>query len=263
MVRKLSPVLFIAVVALAAGQAPAQQHQGQHGTVHSPHRATSDGTAAASPFAFTVHGAFRRMMHLQDFGAKAKLGPVMQGGATEAVGAVSELRGEITAIDGKLLVTYGTPCPDCRPADDQATLLASARVAAWHKPVALPSDLEGPALDAWIVDQATRAGIDASKPFPVRLSGTLTSVTMHVIRAFNPSFKGHGSGHAMADQENIVAKSIDGSVVGFYAPPDLQGVVTHPGEPFHFHWVDVGRTRTAHLDAFTMKKGAHLLLPKL
>jgi alpha-acetolactate decarboxylase len=86
---------------------------------------------------------------------------------------------------------------------------------------------------------------------------------MHVIRGPNPSFKGHGSGHAMTDQENIVAGSIEGNVVGFYAPPDLQGVVTHPGEPFHFHWVDVGHTRTAHLDAFTMKKGALLLLPKL
>ena len=63
-------------------------------------------------FAFTVKGTFRRMMHLQDFGAKAQLGPVMQDGATEAVGAVSGLRGAIAAIDGKLLVTYGTPCPD-------------------------------------------------------------------------------------------------------------------------------------------------------
>ncbi|MFM9938178.1 MAG: acetolactate decarboxylase [Hyphomicrobiaceae bacterium] len=256
MVSKLSYVLFIAVVALSAGQAPAQQHQG------SPHRTTSDGTETASPFAFTVYGAFRRMMHLQDLGAKAQLSAVIQGGATDAVGAVSGLRGEITVIDGKLLVTYGTPCPTCRPANDQATLLASARVVAWHTPVALPSDLKGPALDAWIVDQATRAGIDVSKPFPVRLSGTLTNVTMHVMRAFNSSFKGHGSGHAMADQENIVAKSIDGSVVGFYAPPDLQGVVTHPGQPFHYHWVDVGHTRTAHLDVFTMKNGAHLLLPK-
>jgi alpha-acetolactate decarboxylase len=86
---------------------------------------------------------------------------------------------------------------------------------------------------------------------------------MHVIRAANPDFKGHGSGHAMADQENIVAAKIDGEIVGFYAPADQQGVITHPGEPFHYHWVDGGRTQTAHLDAFGVARGSQLLLPRL
>ena len=117
--------------------------------------------------------------------------------------------------------------------------------------------------NAWVVEQAKAAGIDVTMPFPVRLKGTLTGVKMHVIRAVNPSFKGHGSLHAMADQEDIAAAKIDGEVVGFHAPPGLQGVITHPGKPFHYHWLDIGRTRTAHLDAFGMAKGAMLLLPKL
>jgi alpha-acetolactate decarboxylase len=49
--------------------------------------------------------------------------------------------------------------------------------------------------------------------------------------------------------------------VGFYAPPSLQGVVTHAGDPFHYHWVNTSRTETAHLDAFGMKAGAELILP--
>jgi alpha-acetolactate decarboxylase len=128
--------------------------------------------------------------------------------------------------------------------------------------VTLRSDLAGPGLDSWIVEQAKAAGLDVTKPFPVRLKGTLAGVKMHVIRAFNPNFKGHGSGHAMADQEDITAAKIEGEVVGFYSPPDAQGVITHPGESFHYHWVNVGRTRTAHLDAFGMTKGAQLLLPR-
>lgn len=203
------------------------------------------------------------MIHMQDFSAKVQLKSVMQGGATEAVGAAAGLRGEITAIDGKLLLTYGTPCMTCgHPGEEHATLLVNAKVSAWRAPVTLQADLAGPALDSWIMDQAKAAGLDVTKPFPVRLGGTLTNVKMHVIRAFNASFKGHGSGHAMADQEDIAAAKIDGEVVGFYAPPDAQGVITHPGEPFHYHWVDVGRTRTAHLDAFGMMKGAQLLLPQ-
>jgi hypothetical protein len=248
-------------VAAVAGAAFAQHHQTPHQPAHGVAQPMlKDGPR---PFSLAVYGAFRRMMHTQDFSAKVQLKTVMQGGATEAVGAIAGLRGEITAIDGKLLLTYGTPCPTCGHAgEDHATLLASAKVSGWHQPVVMPSDLIGQALDAWIIAQAKAAGLDAGKPFPVRLKGTLTGVKMHVIRAFNSNFKGHGSGHAMADQEEIAADRIEGDVVAFYAPADLQGVITHPGEPFHYHWVDTARTRTAHLDAFGMAKGAQLLLPK-
>jgi alpha-acetolactate decarboxylase len=127
--------------------------------------------------------------------------------------------------------------------------------------VQLPSDLHGKALEAHIVARANETGLDTARPSPVRMKGTLFKVNMHIIAAFNPSFKGHGSGHAMAEQEDIAVESIEGEVVGFYAPPTIQGTFTHPGEPFHFHWVDSGRTRTAHLDAFGMRAGALLQLP--
>ncbi len=215
------------------------------------------------PFGVAVYGAFKRMVHMQDYGPRVQLKQVMHGGATEAVGAAAGLRGEITAIDGKLLLTYGRPCPTCgAPGEDRATLLATARVKAWLPAVALPSDLKGTDLDNFIIARARAAGLDVTKPFPVRMKGTLVDVKMHVIIGPNASFKGHGSGHHMADQEDITAASIEGEVVGFYAPEAQQGTITHPGEPFHFHWVDMGRTRTTHLDAFGMAKGAQLILPR-
>lgn len=245
-----------AIIVLAEG-AVGQHHQSGHGG------APPTTAAVAGPFGLAAHGAFQRMMHMQDYSAKVQLKAIMHGGATEAVGAAAGLRGEITAIDGKLLVTYGRPCSTCvDPREEHATLLASAKVSGWHQAVTLATDLSGQALDKWIIEQAKAAGLDTGMPFPVRLAGTLTGVKMHVIRAANPSFKGHGSGHAMADQEDIVAATIDGEIVGFYAPTNLQGVITHPGEPFHYHWVDIARTRTAHLDVFGMAKGAQLLLPR-
>jgi hypothetical protein len=211
----------------------------------------------------TVHGAFQRMMHMQDYSAKVQLRSIMHAGATEAVGAAAGLRGEITAIDGKLLLSYGAPCPTCgHPGEDHATLLASAKVATWHAPLALPKDLRGAALDNWMIDQARQAGLDVGKPFPVRIKGKLIGVKMHVLRAVNPNFKGHGSGHAMADQQVIEADEVLGEVVGFYAPASAQGTITHPGEPFHYHWVDAARTKTAHLDAFGMARGAQVMFPK-
>ena len=49
---------------------------------------------------------------------------------------------------------------------------------------------------------------------------------------------------------------------GFYAPPALQGVITHGGDFFHSHYVDAQRTTTAHLDSFGIAAGSTLMLPK-
>ena len=234
-----------------------QAHQPRHG-----HHGEIAPGKLTGPFGLSVYGAFQTMMRTQDFSPKVELSTIVRDGATEAVGAASELRGEVTAIDGKLLLTYGAPCSNCgSPREDRATLLAAAKVEAWHPPIDLPENLTGQALDEFIVSRAVQLGLDATKPFPMRMKGTLVDVKMHVIKAFNPQFKGHGSGHAMADQVDIVSASIEGEVVGFYAPPSAQGIITHPGEPFHYHWVDTERTRTAHLDSFGMAKGSKLLIP--
>jgi hypothetical protein len=258
-----------AVLAQHAGQ---KEHQGSGGHGRAAGQEYTAQPNFTGPFNIAVHGAFQRMVQQKDYAAKVALKEILDARQTDAVGAASELRGEITAIDGKLLLTYGKPCPTCPAAEvEQATLLASAKVKAWQQPVVLPSDLAGSALDGFIMARAKQAGIDVTKPFPIRLKGTLVDVKMHVISAPNPAFKGHGhapahgagGGHGgMALQDDISAKSIEGEVVGFYAPAHAQGVITHPGEPFHYHWVDLARTRTAHLDAFGMSKGASLLLPR-
>lgn len=71
-------------------------------------------------------------MHTQDFTAKVRLSETVAAGFTEAVGAVEGLRGEITMVDGKLLVSYGKPRPSCvAPDAETATLLAAGRVTSW------------------------------------------------------------------------------------------------------------------------------------
>ncbi len=254
--NKVIPILAACAGAILLTQAAHAQHHGHHpqGAQHQKPHASGE---------VRMDGAFRAMVHKQDYGPKVSLGALIKGGATEAVGAVEGLRGEITAIDGTFIVSYGKPCTTCpEVAQEDATLLASARVEQWLPPLALPSDLAGAALDEYIVAQARTAGLNVERAFPVRMRGDLTDVKMHIIAAPNPEFAGHGSDHGMADQQEIAAERIAGEVVGFYAPPAAQGVITHPGEPFHFHWVDMARTRTAHLDAFGMAKGAQLYLPR-
>lgn len=203
------------------------------------------------------------MVRKQDYALKAVLGEVKALGATDAVGALTGLRGEITMIDGRFVVSYGGGCANCPPAHTEtATLLAAGKVTEWSRPIVIPADLSGKVLDDFIIAQAKSAGFDMSRPFPVRLKGTLVDVAMHIIEAPNPGFAGHGSKVPMAKQDEYKHPNLTGEVVGFYAPADMQGVLSHSGEPFHFHWVDDQHTRTAHLDAFGMLKGAMLSLPK-
>lgn len=85
---------------------------------------------------------------------------------------------------------------------------------------------------------------------------------MHMNASPNPRFKGHGSFDEMAVTGLAKGPRLEGSVVGFYAPPSLQGVITHMGDSFHSHYVDAPRSTTAHLDTFGVAAGSTLLLPR-
>jgi hypothetical protein len=259
--RTISIVALLTV--FATGSAFAQQHRDPHAMPHE-HRAHAGPVSSEPRGAFAVRsfGAFRNMVQKSDFTPKILLGDAKGLGITEAVGAVSGLRGEITAIGGRLIVSYGGGCTNCpAPHTETAALLGTGRVAQWSTPLALPADLEGRDLDAFIIETAKKAGLDLTQPFPVRLTGTLINVAMHVIEAPRDGFTGHGSQVPMAKQDEYKHAALAGDVVGLYAPKDMRGVLSHPGEPFHFHWVDEQRTRTAHLDSFGMKAGSSLLLP--
>jgi len=167
-------------------------------------------------------------------------------------------------IDGRYVLSYGGGCKGTCPAPhaEEAALLGTGRVTEWASPVTLPEAYAGKALDDFIITTARAAGVDMARPFPIRMKGTLTAVAMHVIEAPMPGFTGHGSKVHMAKQDEFRHDTLPGLVVGFYVPSSQHGTLSHPGEPFHYHWLDEARTRTAHLDAFGMAKGAELLLPK-
>lgn len=263
-------IVRFAIIGVTAALAVAQfsSSQAQHAPEHGQHSSpASSPSIPPGPFSVRSYGAFGDMAQRQDYQPKVTLGEAKAGGATDAVGALSGLRGEVTMLDGRLFVSYGEDCAACPPPhEEKATLLATGKVAEWGESVVLPENLAGKSLEAFIVDRAKAAGLDPSKPFPVRLKGTLLDVTMHVLKS--PEDKraghghGHGSSHPMAKMTMIDAKEVAGEVIGFYSPPALSGILTHPGEPFHLHWVDEQRTRTAHLDNFGMAKGSHLSFPK-
>lgn len=257
--KRIASVFVVAMLAVVPAMA---QHQGG-GHAAAP-AAGQDVVQPQGPFSVMTYGAFRNFMQKQDFRATVGLGAAKATGATDGVGALSNLRGEITMVDGRYILSYGGGCKEACPAphEESAALLGTGTVSAWADPVILSEPLAGKALDDVIIATAKAAGLDMAKPFPVRLKGTLTGLVMHVIEAPMPGFSGHDSKVHMAKQDEFRHETLPGLVVGFYVPSSMHGTLSHPGEPFHFHWLDEARTRTAHLDAFGMARGAELILPK-
>ncbi|MFG0285943.1 MAG: acetolactate decarboxylase [Phycisphaerales bacterium JB039] len=213
---------------------------------------------------------------VQQFGA---MRAVMREGSTEArvalrewagpndvaVGAIEQLDGEITIVDGGAWVSRVrdgdvlTSGPAVEP-DAKATLLTASRVGAWHSN-RLHETLAGAELEAAIVRAAAERGIDTSQPFPFIIRGTATSLHMHVINGFCP----HSSGEAAAGREPrriALTEPTPVTIVGFYAS-DAQGLLTHHGTAMHAHALvdgDGGRV-TGHVDSVEIQAGATLRLP--
>ncbi|HEY8367843.1 MAG TPA: hypothetical protein VIM86_00860 [Thermodesulfobacteriota bacterium] len=229
--------------------------------------------AEALPFDIRVYGHFERMMRDAAFAGRVRLADAVSAPGVYAVGALAGLEGEVTAHGGRLFVSYGrragariVPAPP----DAEAALLVTARVERWvEEPIEV--DLAAmPDIEAAVAAAAARRGIDASRPFPFLVRGTITGYAWHVLAGpgeppggEHGGRGGHGrrGGHAAADRVVRRGDRMAADLVGFYSGPALEGVITHPGERIHVHLLDPGRTVTGHLDAFGLAAGAVLSLP--
>jgi hypothetical protein len=217
--RRLAPVALAIVAAwlVAVGSAVPAQAQ--------THQAAAAGAPSADvPFGFKAYGVFSRMITQRTYLAIVALKEATDGRATDAIGAVSGLRGEISMIEGRLIVSYGVDCGASCPAttSETATLLATASAQNWRA-VAIDKDLDAKATETFIRAQAKANGLDENKPFPFCINGAITDFVMHVNAAPNPRFKGHGSFDEMAVTGLTKGPRLAGSVVGFYAPPAFAG----------------------------------------
>lgn len=236
--------------------------------------ASTAALASALPFDFVHVGNFQRMMHSGDSAGQIELRALPQGTGQWGLGATAGLRGEIVQIDGRLLVSPGSDTQGrTRPpeAQEQALLFAAARVPAWRD-VAVPRDLDAPAFEVFLREQATTAGLSTEQPFVFRVEGSFPHLLWHVVTGEAPAagspggpgaHGGHGAGHANSRTGMHLFRQpgASGQLVGVYSGLALEGVVSHPGERLHIHFVDEAATRSGHVDRFSVARGAVLKLP--
>lgn len=208
-------------------------------------------------------GALQRLMHGGGLEASTSLAEWTPSAGLVAVGALSDLRGEITALEGRVHLS--------RPAGDEsaistetdasgegAALLALSEVPSWIE-ISLAEEIPLEGLDAAIRTMATRAGLNPSRPFAFVVRGTLGGLRFHTIDGARMRAGGGASAHSEAAvrQERDACEA---TLVGFYSEGH-EGVFTHRGSRTHVHVIAADPPESGHVDDVTIRPGAVLRLP--
>ncbi len=202
--------------------------------------------------------AFGADLELQQYG---KMREVLRDGKTEArviptevcnenswgVGAMAGLEGEITVVDGNVLVSSGSMELREATSEDSATMFYFFNVQEWESSV-IDKDIPADEIDSYLSNK------NISDIFPFRVEGSFSNLDFHVIAGSCPI----NGGEPLRDS----VENIDGQLVGIFAS-DAAGVITHHGSKTHMHVVtDEKQPRTGHVDTVTIKKGSLIYFPK-
>ena len=140
----------------------------------------------------TQYGEMREVLGQGDHSGRIRLGDTVARPHCCAVGALAGLAGEITIINGKVIVTRTdedhqpvTQAADPKLYEEEAAMLATAYVPRWTE-YQVPEDVANHELEKFLANAARRVGLDPTRPFPFMVEGNLTDLKSHVIRGACP-----------------------------------------------------------------------------
>ncbi|HMI85317.1 MAG TPA: acetolactate decarboxylase [Polyangiaceae bacterium] len=211
-----------------------------------------------------VFGALRALMHEGKTGPQVALSSVVPGPHAHAVGALSELRGEVTVLDDDIWLAYpnddGTArVTKVRVSNEQAALLVTAQVGAWRR-IPIAAEVRADRLDEEIERLARANGVDVARPIPLLVEGEFADIGWHVVDGRKIAAAKTHEEHAAAAVRGSVGRAT-GTLVGFFSTHH-QGVFTHMNKNTHFHVVLPKENVAAHVDGVTILPGATLLVPQ-
>jgi alpha-acetolactate decarboxylase len=215
------------------------------------------------------YGEMREVLGLGQHEGRVRLGDLVSQPNCLAVGALEQLAGEVTVCDGKIIATLvsatGQPETIVQGAERRkATMLVAAYVPSWKKTL-VDHDVTAADFEKFVLEEATKAGLDVSKPFPFKVQGTLADVELHVINGACPLRAERLGQELKKDRQPFRLHSADakGTIVGIFAQ-GAEHRLTHHGTNTHMHalWKsDEGQTHTGHIETTGLRKGATLFLP--
>jgi len=216
------------------------------------------------------HGKMHEAIGQQQHQGRVQLSKLVERPHFYGVAALTKLQGEATILDGKVIVTRVDaegqlePTEAAQP-DEAATLLVGAYVPSWtdYK----TTNTVGPdEFDKYLVNAATKAGINTTKPFVFTVEAEFSKVRFHVINGACPLHARLKKIELPKDKRAFEAEfeKVHGTVVGIFAK-DAVGNITHPATSTHMHLIykdaKTGKQVTGHIEQLGMLAGAVLRLP--
>lgn len=201
------------------------------------------------------YGALRNIMHEGDISAMVEI-DTMETSNLYALGALAELKGELTIIKGQ---TYVSKVVDSMAVigsteNVKAALFVFSQIQSWDT----LSVTGGDDLELLISSSLKEHGIMAPTPFMV--IGKPTSVDYHIVN-LDPKSKDSSNHKKGAFVDAIKNRQL--TLLGFYAD-DAQGVYTHHDSKIHVHFVEESSSLTGHVDDVVLGNNEFkLLIPAL
>jgi alpha-acetolactate decarboxylase len=211
-------------------------------------------------------GDVGRVVRDHDVSPKVALGTVLERPHAYGLGSLSELRGEITILDGVAWLAYppekrgGAVRVETKGAEaEQAAFLVATHVEpeGWRK-VTLAGGVSSRDLEATLERIARDNSLD-KRELTFRIEGKLETITLAIVDGRRiPA--GPSSEKAFKKANLLLSEAgIDGTLVGFYSVAP-RSPFTHPGAHAHVHAVIPARPATGHAQEFRMAPGAVLWL---
>ncbi len=209
-----------------------------------------------------VFGSLRELMHENRLESRVALKDVVTE-STIGLGALSDLRGEISILGGEQWISY----PDGREStrtsigtSEEAALLVTSNVREWVV-IPMPETISLEKLGDFVESEAAQRGLDTKAALPFQIVGTVEQLQWHVIDGSRLS-EARSSGHQSHLESSVrgALSNAPAELVGFYSKHH-QGVFTHHASTTHVHIIDRENHRTGHVDSAVVSKGAVLKLP--
>jgi alpha-acetolactate decarboxylase len=195
-----------------------------------------------------IHGAIKSAMH-GDLSAKFNLDDIKDRQNIYGIGAVNNLKGEITVIDSKPYVSYvlGDRVVVDSTFNHQAALFFFSDVSQWATD--MPESPFDPAKLQKILSQ--KNGLQ-SAPLTFLIEGKVQSLKWHVID--------WQEGDTLHTPERHRASGLHGdlqdqqvTLMGFYSE-NHKGILTHHNSSLHIHFINREKTLAGHVDDFLIKE---------
>ena len=209
--------------------------------------------------AVKISGSMHQVMQVGELFPTIDLDTIKTRTRLYGLGPVEYLRGEIMILDGKSYVSAVT-APSRMKVDStfkaKAPFFVYTHVDAWDETTLPDSVIDDKSLENYLV----KVGINLSKPFAFKISGSVVTAKIHVVNLPKGSaVKSSTDAHKGQVDFRVTNKSAD--VIGFFSM-EHQGIFTHHSSYVHMHLLTRDKMLMGHVDALTLKKGAKIYLPR-